>query len=65
MTVGTLEGFRAYMLQQHDLVADDEALEFALRRARSYSGSESGVYTVASRWVLQAAEAQDEDRRHP
>lgn len=56
---GTLEGFRAYMLQQHGIHADDEALEFALVRARSYSGSEAGVYTVASRWVIQAAEADE------
>lgn len=36
----------------------DEALELALSRARSYSGSEAGVYAVAAKWVKEAAEAQ-------
>jgi hypothetical protein len=56
--VGTIEGLREHMQRVHQLEAPDEALEFALQRARSYSGSEAGVCTVASKWVLEAAEAQ-------
>jgi hypothetical protein len=56
--VGTIEGLREHMQRVHQLEAPPEALEFALQRARSYSGSEAGVYTVASKWVREAADAQ-------
>lgn len=56
--IGTVEGLREHMQRVHHLEAPPEALEFALQRARSYSGSEAGVYTVASKWVREAAEAQ-------
>jgi hypothetical protein len=56
---GTVQGLREHMLAVHGITAPDDALEFALRRARSYSGNAAGVYVVAARWVIQAADAQD------
>lgn len=55
-SIGTVEGLRAHMIRAHGIQAPDAALDFALRRARSYSGSEAGVYAVATKWVRAAAE---------
>lgn len=54
--VGTVDGLREHMLRVHGLDAPAAALEYALTRARSYSGSEAGVYAVAARWVKEAAQ---------
>lgn len=57
--VGTVEGLRAHMLRAHGIDGPDDALDFALRRARSYSGSKAGVYAVAAKWVKEAAEENE------